>query len=72
MTQHIMHFRAERTEDGRYRIEVAMQSEKDQDGLGMIDMHGVGTVKEASLIETWTVLKKTLELLTGENQTMVL
>lgn len=72
MTQHIMHFRAERTEDGRYHIEVAMQSEKDQDGIGLIEMKSVGTVKESSLVETWTILKKTVELLTGENQTMVL
>lgn len=70
MIKKLMHFSANPMSGGMYQLELAYLVEGE--GADLCKVDPVGTVKEENLLETWKSVKKTVEIVYGEEISLVI
>lgn len=70
MIKKLMHFSAEPMPGGTYQLELAYLVEGEVADLCKVDP--VGAVKEENLLETWKSVKKAVEIVYGEEISLII
>lgn len=72
MIKKLMHFSAEPMPGGTYQLELAYLVEREGEVADLCKVDPVGTVKEENLLETWKSVKKAVEIVYGEEISLII